>query len=184
MTVRSPIPPAESRSFKGTCLPRLITSYRRCYLPKVASASADRTCDHGIKGRSNCLFGGNLSLRIAGMAATQRATPTKHASLRMASSILAAIRLLGPMVRGGSVWSRLPIPYWPVGSTIQRSIRLSSDAAPKAAHRSMIGHLAAARHQDCFGCLSDYMTNVGQPTHLAYSQGETDLVYLQHRAVG
>jgi hypothetical protein len=24
-------------------------------------------------------------------------------------------------------------------------------------------------------CLSDYMTNVGQPTHLAYSQGESDL---------
>jgi hypothetical protein len=28
-------------------------------------------------------------------------------------------------------------------------------------------------------CLSDYIANVGQPTHLAYSQGESDVAALR-----
>ena len=79
---------------------------------------------------------------------------------------------------GGSVWSRFAdsvigrpinnstVSQVVIGCCAQGSTSIN-DWAPGGSEAPRLAR-----------CLSDYITNVGQPTHLAYSQGESDLYTL------
>ncbi|MGA8499677.1 MAG: hypothetical protein WB764_29630 [Xanthobacteraceae bacterium] len=76
---------------------------------------------------------------------------------------------------GGSVWSRL------ADSILGRSINSSTVSQVVigccAEGGTSINDWAPSgrKAETLYRCLSDYIANVGQPTHLAYSQGESDV---------
>ena len=83
--------------------------------------------------------------------------------------------IVGAEGPGGSVWSRLAdsvlgrpinnstVSQVVIGCCAQGSTSIN-DWAPGGSEAPRLAR-----------CLSDYITNVGQPTHLAYSQGESDV---------
>ena len=83
--------------------------------------------------------------------------------------------IVGAEGGGGSVWSRLAdsILGRPINnSTVsQVVIGCCAQGSTSITHWAPGGNESETLHR----CLSDYMANVGQPTHLAYSQGESDV---------
>ena len=79
---------------------------------------------------------------------------------------------------GGSVWSRFADSI--LGHSINNSMVDQVVIGCCAQGSTSINDWApgGSEAQRLLRCLSDYITNVGQPTHLAYSQGESDLYTL------
>jgi hypothetical protein len=79
---------------------------------------------------------------------------------------------------GGSVWSRFADSV--LGRPINNSMVIQVVIGCCAQGSTSINDWAPGGSEAprLLRCLSDYINNVGQPTHLAYSQGETDLYSL------
>jgi hypothetical protein len=83
--------------------------------------------------------------------------------------------IVGAEGTGGSVWSRFAdsILGRPINNTVVTQVVIGCCAQGSTSINDWApGGSEAPR---LIRSLSDYITNVGQPTHLAYSQGETDL---------
>ena len=104
-----------------------------------------------------------------------RAMLTKRSSIRTATTILASIRLLGPRVTAAAFGRGLRILYSAVQLIIRPSVRWSLDAAPKASTSINDWAPGGSEAPRLLRSLSDYIAKVGQPTHLAFSQGEQDV---------
>jgi len=83
--------------------------------------------------------------------------------------------IVGAEGGGGSVWSRLAdsILGRPFNNSTVSQVVIGCCAQGSTSIRDWApgGSQAGTLHR----CLSDYIANVGQPTHLAYSQGENDV---------
>jgi Carbohydrate esterase, sialic acid-specific acetylesterase len=86
--------------------------------------------------------------------------------------------IIGAEGPGGSVWSRFAdfILGRPINNTTVRQVVIGCCAQGATS----INHWAPGGSEAprLLRCLSDYMANVGQPTHLAFSQGESDIYTL------
>jgi hypothetical protein len=87
--------------------------------------------------------------------------------------------IVGAEGGGGSVWSRLAdsILGRPMNKTTVSQVVIGCCAQGSTSINDWTpGGSEAPR---LLRCLSDYIANVGQPTHLAYSQGESDVAALR-----
>jgi hypothetical protein len=86
--------------------------------------------------------------------------------------------IVGSEGPGGSVWSRFAdtVLGRPVNNTTVRQVVIGCCAQGATS----INHWAPGGSEAprLLRCLSDFIANVGQPTHLAFSQGETDIYTL------
>ena len=86
--------------------------------------------------------------------------------------------IVGAEGPGGSVWSRFAdsILGYPINNTTVRQVVIGccAQGGTSITDWAPDGRQAETLHR----CLSDYIANVGQPTHLAFSQGETDIYTL------
>ncbi len=86
--------------------------------------------------------------------------------------------IVGAEGPGGSVWSRFAdsILGHPINNTTVRQVVIGccAQGGTSIADWAPDGRQAETLHR----YLSDYITNVGWPTHLAFSQGETDIYTL------
>jgi hypothetical protein len=86
--------------------------------------------------------------------------------------------IVGAEGPGGSVWSRLAdsVLDRPINNSTVSQVVIGCCAQGSTSINDWApgGSEAPRLHR----CLSDYITNVGQPTHLAYSQGEADVNHL------
>jgi hypothetical protein len=83
--------------------------------------------------------------------------------------------IVGSEGSGGSVWSRLADSLLgrPIDNSTVRQVVIGCCAQGSTSITDWApgGNQSGTLHR----CLSDYIANVGQPTHLAYSQGESDV---------
>jgi len=87
--------------------------------------------------------------------------------------------IAGAEGRGGSIWSRLAdsILGRPINKTTVSQVVIGCCAQGSTSINDWTPEGSEAPR--LLRCLSDYIANVGQPTHLAYSQGESDVAALR-----